>query len=126
MDLYFSESGDLKLTPTRDIALTDSDWRDSAQKAFIVMQTHPGDFTLYPRLGTDLSQLYGMPQSKQTGDLGIKIIEESLTRTNMFSSSNIQIKAIPTGLQTIRFDVYVINGTRKNMMISIQQELGFT
>jgi len=124
MDLYFSESGDLKLTPTKDIALTDSDWRDNAQKAYIILQTTPGDFTLYPRLGAELSRLYGLPQSKETGDLGIKIIEEALTRSNTFNSSSLSIKAIPTGPQTIRFDIYVVSGVKKNMMISIQQDLG--
>jgi hypothetical protein len=124
MDLYFSESGDLKLTPTRDIALTDSDWRDSAQRAYMILQTTPGDFILYPRLGADLSVLYGMPQSKDTGDLGIKIIEEALTRTTTFSASSLSIKAVPTGPQTIRFDVYIVSGAKRNMMISIQQDLG--
>jgi len=124
MDLYFSESGDLKLTPTKDIALTDSDWRDSAQKAYMILQTTPGDFTLYPRLGAELSRLYGLPQSRETGNLGIKIIEEALTRSNTFSASNLNVKAIPTGPQTIRFDIYVVNGNKKNMMISIQQNLG--
>lgn len=124
MDLYFSESGDLKLTPSRDIALTETDWRDNAQRAYMILQTTPGDFTLYPRLGADLSVLYGMPQSRDTGDLGIKIIEEALTRANTFSASSLSIKAVPTGPQTIRFDVYVVSGAKKDMMISIQQDLG--
>lgn len=124
MDLYFSESGDLKLTPTKDLALTDSDWRDSAQKAYIILQTTPGDFTLYPRLGADLSRLYGMPQSRETGDLGVRIIEEALTRTNTFNASSLYVKAVPISPQAIRFDIYVVSGTKKNMMISIQQDLG--
>jgi hypothetical protein len=90
----------------------------------MILQTTPGDFTLYPRLGADLSVLYGMPQSKDTGDLGVKIIEEALTRTNTFNASSLSVKAVPTGPQTIRFDVYVVSGTKKNMMISIQQDLG--
>lgn len=124
MDLYFSESGDLKLTPTRDLAITDSDWRDNSQQAYIIIQTMPGDYTLYPRLGADLSKLYGLPQTKATGDLGVKIIEEALVRGNKFNSSNLSIKAVPTGPQTIRFDVYIISGSKKNMMISVEQKLG--
>lgn len=124
MDLYFSESGDLKLSPTKDLAITESNWRDDAQKAYTILQTTPGDFSLYPRMGADLSRLYGMPQSKETGDLGVKIIEEALTRDNTFNSSNIFIKAVPVGPQTIRFDVYVVSGTTNKMMISIQQDLG--
>jgi hypothetical protein len=124
MDLYFSEAGDLKLTPTRDLALTDSEWRDKAQQAYITVQTTPGDFVLYPLLGADLSRLYGKPQSKETGDEGIKIIESALTMGNKFSSSNLDIKAIPIGPQTIRFDIFVIEGTQKTMMLSVQQDLG--
>jgi hypothetical protein len=126
MDLYFSESGDLKLSPTRDLALTDTGWREKAQTAYMIVQTEPGDFTLYPRFGANLSELYGMPQSAETGEYGKKIIEDALTRYNSFKNSEINVVAIPTGPQTIRFDIYIINGSKKQMTISVEQKLGLT
>ena len=124
MDFYLSETGDIKLAPNRDIALTDSSWRDQAQQAYIRIQTQPGDFQLYPRLGTDLEQLFGMPQNKATGDLGVKLIQESLTREGFFSAGSLIVNAVPTGPQTIRFDVYVVSGQVKELAISIEQSLG--
>jgi len=124
VDLYFSETGDLKLSPNRDLAITDSDWRDTAQQAYIIMQTMPGDFLLYPRLGSKISELYGMPQSRETGNLGIRIIEEALTNNQNLAASKIAVEAVPTGPQSIRFDIYIVNGPKKSMILSIDQPLG--
>jgi hypothetical protein len=40
-------------------------------------------------MGTDLSILYGMPQSKETGDLGQRLIRAALEKEYIFQGRNI-------------------------------------
>lgn len=125
-DWYLAEDGDIRIAPDGDIALTDSAWRDDAQQAYLRIKTQPGDFLLYPMLGADLDQLRGMPQSQATGELGKQIIKSALDRGDIFLGKSIYYKAVPTGPQTIRFDVYIVNNNRDNLILSIEQDLGVT
>lgn len=124
MDWYFSQKGDLALTPSGDIATTDSGWRDDSQQAYIRIMTEPGDFTLYPNFGAQMSRLYGMPQTPRTADLGKDIIMSALQREGRFHGRVVNINAVPTGPQTIRFDVFIKNNSRNNLILSIEQSLG--
>ena len=65
-----------------------------------------------------------MPQSRETGNLGIRIIEEALTNNQNLAASKIAVEAVPTGPQSIRFDIYIVNGPKKSMILSIDQPLG--
>lgn len=124
MDFYFSPEGDIKLSPQGDIGLTEEPWRDDAQQAYIRVMTSPGDFLVYRNLGADMSQLYGMPQSKTTGDFGVRIIEEALNREGRFIGKSFSVEAFPTGPQSIRFDIFIISGNRQELILSIDQDLG--
>lgn len=125
-DFYFSEYGDLKIGPNGDIAVADTQWRDDVQQAYLRIRTEPGDFVLYPGLGAELQRLFGRPQTERTGDIGKAIILEALNRENRFSGRAITIKAIPTGPQTIRFDVFIVSGSRSELLLTVEQELGVT
>lgn len=82
------------------------------------------DFTLYPSLGADLEQLVGMPQTEATGEYGKRLIITALNREGRFNGLPIDVKAIPVSLQGIRFDVYITAGSRTEMLLSIEQNLG--
>ena len=124
MDFYFGQDGDIKIDSTGDIGLTEDSWRDEAQQVYIRCMTDVGDFRLYPALGADLNRLIGMPQSESTGDYGIALIKSALDREGRFTGKVIEVKAVPTGPQTIRFDIYVITNTVPRQVLSVQQELG--
>lgn len=124
MDWYLDEGGDIKVSPSGDLAMTDSSWRDDCQQAYIRIMTEPTDFTLYPTLGAELSLLYGMPQTEETGNLGASIIQAALDREGRFIGKPITIKPWPTGPQTIRFDVFIESGSRSSLLLSIDQSLG--
>lgn len=124
MDFYFSEDGDIKIGPNGDVAVTDTSWRDDCQQAYIRVMTEPSDFLLYPTLGTELSLLYGMPQTESTGNYGATLISEALNREGRFQGKPISIKPVPTGPQTIRFDVFIQSGSRSSLILSIEQDLG--
>lgn len=123
-DLYLSESGDLRVSSNGDIAFTETRWREDAQNAYIRIMTTPGDFVLYPSIGADLTKLYGMPQSKETADYGIELIKNSIASDGVFTGRSIDVTAVPTGPQTIRFDVKIKSGSRTENLISIEKDLG--
>lgn len=117
-------TGDLLVNGNKDISRTTSSLQDDIQQVYIRLMTEPGDFYIYPSLGTDLSILYGMPQSKETGDLGKRLIRSALEKEDIFRGRNIQIEAIPTGPDTIRFDVHIITDINEPVVLSVTQDLG--
>lgn len=123
-DCYISDEGDIQVSTTGDIALTDTNWRDYGQQAFIILMTPITDFTMYPTLGTELESIIGMPQTEETGQYGSELIRAALTRNGKFNGIPVAVKAIPTSLQSIRFDIYVTVGSRSQMILSIEQDLG--
>lgn len=124
MDFYFSQDGDLKLSSQADVAITETEWRNDAQQAYIRLMTEPGDWTLYPNLGTQLAELYGRPQSQETANYGISLIQAALAREGRFAGKQIIVKAVPTGPQTIRFDLFLGSPVQGSLILSIEQSLG--
>lgn len=122
-DLYFDLSGDLKISPNKDIAVTQSRSQSDIQQVYIRLMTEPGDFYSYPTLGCDLNALYGMPQTKQTGEIGKRIIKDSLMREGIFGDRNISINAVPTSRTSIRFDVHIEDNGIEPVTISVTQDL---
>ena len=123
-DFHLGQDGDLKVSSTADVAVTDNEWRNDGQQAYIRIMTEQGDWSLYPSLGSQLSELYGMPQSEATANYGIALIKEALDREGRFTGKQVSIGAVPTGPQTIRFDLYVGSRIRSNILLSIEQSLG--
>lgn len=124
MDLYFNSEGDIERSPSGDIAMTDTPFRDDLQQAYIRVMTDVGDYLLYPELGAALSQLYGMPQSPETGSYGEQLITAALNREGRFVGRPFNVKSVPTGPQTIRFDVSIVSGNREQIQLSVEQDLG--
>jgi len=123
-DLFFTDAGDIAISTTGDIALTQTNWREYAQQAYIILMTPVSDFALYPFLGTELERLIGMAQTRDTGAYGSELVKTALSRNQKFSNIPISVKSIPTGLQSIRFDIYITVGSRSELILSIEQNLG--
>lgn len=123
-DIYMSMTGDIVINGNKDIAITTNSHQDDIQQVYLRLMTEPGDFYVYPQLGTDLSMLYGMPQTKETGELGKRLIKAALQRDDTFKGRNIQVNAIPTGPDTIRFDVHIISEINEPVVLSVTQSLG--
>lgn len=109
---------------SKDIALTPSPLRNDIQQVYLRLMTEPGDFYIYPLLGVDLSKLYGMPQTPETGEFGKRLIAGALNREGVFRGRDIRIQAVPTSPSTIRFDIHIINDIDQPIVISIDQKLG--
>lgn len=124
MDLYLTEAGDLAISSDGDLALTETVWRDLSQQAYLRLMTQINDFVLYPNIGADLESLIGMTQSEETAEIGKQLILSALNREGRFIGLPIEIKAVPTSFQSIRFDIYITYGSRTRMILSIEQDLG--
>lgn len=122
-DLYFSFDGDIKLSSNKDITLVQSTAQNDLQQIYIRLMTEPGDFSIYPQLGTALSNLYGMPQDPATAEYGKRLIRAALDREGVFGGKNIQINAVPTAPDAIRFDIKLITGYGEPIVLSINQNL---
>ena len=123
-DLFLTLDGDLLLNGNKDISRVNGSMQNDIQQVYIRLMTEPGDFHAYPSLGVDLSMLYGMPQTKATGDTGKRLILAALEREGIFRGKNILIEAIPTGPDTIRFDIHIQSGSSNPVTLSIKQNLG--
>ena len=123
-DLYFTLNGDLVINGNNDIAVTANSLQADIQQVYLRLMTEPGDFYIYPQLGTDLSLLYGMPQTPETGEYGKRIIREALQREGLFKGRNMKIDAIPTSRDTIRFDVHIVSDIDRPLTLSVSQKLG--
>lgn len=123
-DLYFTLNGDIVISGAKDIALAPNSMHEDVQQIYLRMMTEPGDFYIYPQLGIDLSRLYGMPQSKETAEFGKALIRAGIQKEGLFKGRNIQIKAVPTSRDTIRFDIHIISDIDEPIMLSVSQSLG--
>lgn len=122
-DFYLDLTGDLKITPNKDIGLVQSVSQSDVQQIYIRLMTVPGDFYSYPKLGSDLDMLYGMPQTRSTGEIGKRIIKNALAREGIFADKNVSIEAVPTSANSIRFDVHIENNGVEPVTISVTQDL---
>lgn len=122
-DFYLDLSGDLKISPNKDIAMVQSRSQNDIQQIYLRLMTEPGDFYVYPKLGTELAMLYGMPQTKATGEMGKRLIKQALIREEVFADRKISITAVPTSKNTIRFDVHIEDNSVEPITISVTQEL---
>lgn len=123
-DLYFTLTGDIVVNGNMDVAMVNSSLQSDIQQVYLRLMTEPGDFYIYPQLGIDLSLLYGMPQTPETGEFGKRIIKTGLQREGLFKGRDIRIDAIPTSRDTIRFDVHVVSDINQPITLSVTQTLG--
>lgn len=123
-DLFLTLDGDLMMNGNKDIAKVGTLMQNDVQQVYIRLMTEPGDFHAYPSLGLDLSMLYGMPQTKSTGETGKRLILAALEREGIFKGKNIMVEAVPTSADTIRFDIHIQSNSSGPVTLSIKQSLG--
>lgn len=123
-DLFLTLDGDILINGNNDVARVNTSLQNDVQQVYVRLMTEPGDFSAYPNLGVDLSILYGMPQNQQTGQMGKNLILSALNREQSFKGRNIEVTAVPTSPDTIRFDIHVQSGSNQPVTLSIKQNLG--
>jgi hypothetical protein len=126
LDLMFTDDGDIAVSHSGDIAMTPTAWRDDLQQAYIRVMTDQGDHLMYPELGASLSELYGHPQSPETGLMGEALITSAMNREGRFAGKTFSVKSVPTAPQAIRFDISITSGNREQITLSAEQDLGLS
>jgi hypothetical protein len=125
-DFYLDLSGDILISSNKDITIAQSRQQRDLQQIYIRLMTEPNDFTIYPRLGCDLSMLRGMPQNRTTAEIGKRIIRDSLEnelKGGIFRGRSISIDAVPISATGIRFDVHIEDNSSEPITLSVVQEL---
>jgi len=64
-----------------------------------------------------------MPQDPATAEYGKQLIRNALNREGIFAGKNIQIIAIPTAPDCIRFDVKLITNYGEPVVLSVSQNI---
>jgi hypothetical protein len=125
-DFYLDLSGDILISSNKDITIAQSKQQRDLQQIYIRLMTEPNDFTIYPRLGCDLSMLRGMPQNRTTAEIGKRIVRDSLEnelKGGIFRGRSISIDAVPISATGIRFDVHIEDNSSEPITLSVVQEL---
>lgn len=64
----------------------------------------------HPEIGPSLSQLKGEPNTRETGNKGIELITECLTKDGFIKEEDLLVRATPINLNTILFYITVNRG----------------
>ena len=64
-----------------------------------------------------------MPQDPATAELGKQLIRNALNREGRFAGKNIQISAVPTAPDCLRFDVKIITNYGEPVVLSVRQNI---
>lgn len=138
MDWSFTEDGDIKLgTPkvndnNQILYLHDDDTVDtnkvrngkqgktirdlsyvagkSARKQVIYnrLKTEDPDWYHHPTMGGNLSDLIGEPNTRETGELGVRYITKSLTYFGFLTPTQLSVRATPISEEEIVFFITIL------------------
>ena len=96
VDTKWSLNGDLAIGKDGDIADTSYDvLRSLRQEVRTRVRSSLEDWELHPNLGSDLDEIIGLPNNRDTAETGKARIIESLVRDNFMSEGDIKIKYVP-------------------------------
>jgi phage baseplate assembly protein W len=123
IDLSITDNGDLQVASSGDLAITTHKYSADLQQTFMIVRTERGDFIPYPTFGSNLYKLWGLPNTPQTGNRGMAELSTAITTDGRLANANVQIKAIPTAANAIRFDVDIQFGRSQTHIITLEQKL---
>lgn len=109
--LYINLAGDISTDDTegeliRDIPLQVSYLSDK-QVILNRLRTDNPDWFLHQEIGADLSELVGLPNTRETGLKGKDLIEKSLTGDNFVLPKDLTVRPIPISSSEILFYISV-------------------
>lgn len=94
--------------PIRDARVSyDNDVR--LQLIHTRIRTDNPDFSLYPEIGANLSDLIGLPNNEATAMQGVDQIYACLTADGAFQGEELDIQVAPVSRDSILFDIKLLN-----------------
>lgn len=104
VDLVWTLNGDLSIGNSGDLADTSGDVLQSLRQEIRTrVRSSLEDWAVYPTLGSNLDEIIGETNSKETAEIGKSRIISSLTRDNFMSEGDIQIKYTPVDRHRILY-----------------------
>ena len=109
--LYVDAAGEISTEEAdgeliRDIAMQVSSLVDK-QVIINRLKTDDPDWVLHPDIGSNLSDLIGLPNTRETGDLGVELIERSLCGDGYINETNLSVRPVPVSSEEILFYITV-------------------
>lgn len=119
---FYSEDveGDFAIDESGDFALT-GQYESPRQDITNRIRTQKGDWRSHLNIGADLELLEGEPNTRDTGIKGESLIYETLTYDGRFDYEDINVRAVPTSIESI--DFYVLLDTDERGPVVVQQPL---
>lgn len=97
IDLYFTATGDLDLSPDGDLRDTrDDSYRSLRQEVATIAQANYNDWALHPDLGANLAELMGYPNNETTAGLVQAQLEQALS-SHLLRQGDFRVDVFPLG-----------------------------
>lgn len=101
IDLYYTSTGDLELSPDGDLLDTSADeFRSLRQEVATVALSNFGDWALHPNLGANLRDLIGYPNTEGTADLIKTQLDQALTQ-HLLQAGDYRLDILPLDAHTL-------------------------
>lgn len=113
-------SGDFMIDETGDFQLTDP-YESVRQDVNNRLQTLTGDWRSHARIGSDLEVLEGEPNTRATGERGVRQIHQTLFYDQRVLPTDTTVRAVPIGMDAIHF--FVTIDTPEKELIVLEQGL---
>lgn len=101
---------DFKLTLNGDIELTNGDIADIKDKSLLVqhaisrLKSVKIDW-FKDNIGADMEELIGLPNTRETGDLGKDKIIKAMTEDELFKEGEVEVSIYPVSKTSIAYNV---------------------
>jgi hypothetical protein len=105
-DFALSMDGDLILGADGDL-LTITGPATLQQEIVFRLKTKQGDYLYFPQCGASLEDLVGLPNSEDTANEGVYLIQNALTHDGLIPVEALTVTAYPMDEQTIVFQILV-------------------
>ncbi|PFB64451.1 hypothetical protein COK00_12255 [Bacillus cereus] len=109
--LYVDSVGNISTDSSEGLLIRDIPLQVSylSEKQVILnrLRTDNPDWFIHKDIGADLSELIGLPNTRETGELGKSLIEKSLTSDKFILPSDLNVRPVPVSSSEILFYITV-------------------
>jgi hypothetical protein len=120
-DIKFADHGDIELEGG-DLKLT-KEFESLSQDVKNRAKTNNPDWYLHDRIGSNLEDLRGEKNTKDTGQIGEENIISSLLYGDRIKPEDLNVKGVPTAKNEITFYTFINAGQEKPLLELIKVNL---
>lgn len=121
--LYIDMMGGISTDATTGVLMRDIPLHvtENAMRQVIMnrLRTDSPDWILHPKMGGNLSDLVGEPNTRETGQKGSDYIVAALTYDNYLAPSQINVRPVPIDANTILYYIEVQNGDTTEVTLPV-------